>query len=255
MNMIDYKGNMKKMIEFGNGVITEERFVEKPGVGILSKTELTNEGKDIFNTLNIDTSKEEYEQIGEFAGRITYNTFPSTPKDSAEYTKNMVEHHQHLSVFSSVVVTFLVAGISVETTLEFVAHHEGDVARITSSNTKAMNDCYYRVQGTEEERALQKEIVKDSIKIIKQHDAHNRMKTEFANMTLAATKTSAFSISMNIKNWHKTLIGRLSKKGNETEVREVCEIIANKLHNLYPSVIQKPEEYYELSNGEKYKMD
>lgn len=57
----------------------------------------------------------------------------------------MVEHHQHLSVFSSVVVTFLVAGISVETTLEFVAHHEGDVARITSSNTKAMNDCYYRV--------------------------------------------------------------------------------------------------------------
>lgn len=253
--MIDYKGNMKKMIEFGNGVITEGRFVEKPGVGIISKTELTNEGKDIFNALNIDTSKKEHEQIGEFAGRITYNTFPSVPKDSAEYTKNMVEHHQHLSVFSSVVVTFLVAGISVETTLEFVAHHEGDVTRLTSSNTKAMNDCYYRVQGTEMERTLQKEIIQDSIKRIEQYNAHNRMKTEFANMMWNANKVNAFMITMNIKNWHKTLIGRLSEQGNETEVREVCEIIANELHNLYPSVILKPEEYYKLSNGEKYKMD
>lgn len=81
------------------------------------------------------------------------------------------------------------------------------------------------------------------------------MKTEFANMMWNANKVNAFTITMNIKNWHKTLIGRLSGQGVETEVREVCEIIANELHNLYPSVILKPEEYYKLSNGEKYKMN
>ncbi len=43
-------------------------------------------------------------------------------------------------------VTFLISGVSVETSLELIAHKEASVARLTSSKTNAMNLPLFRVQ-------------------------------------------------------------------------------------------------------------
>lgn len=45
--------------------------------------------------------------------------------------------------------TFLICGISVETSLELVAHKEARVARLTSSKTKASSNLTFRVQGSD----------------------------------------------------------------------------------------------------------
>lgn len=44
------------------------------------------------------------------------------------------------------VVTFLISGVTIETSLELVAHKEASVARLTSSKTHAMNLPLFRVQ-------------------------------------------------------------------------------------------------------------
>jgi hypothetical protein len=254
--MLNYTNNMIKMIESGDGVIADSIFVLKPGVSILTKTVLTQEAVDLFEDMHIDTSKEVYQQIGEFNGKLTYNSFADSVTDSNLYTDNMVNKHQHLSVFSGLEIMVLVSGVAIETVLEFVAHHEGKVARLTSSKTKAMSDCLYRVQGHYAQMNAQMAFIKSFLKL--RNSAKGTIEgdnaVELFNMLNLGSKVGAFTISMSLKDWHKTLIGRLSKSGVELDVQEVCELIANKLYDLYPMVIKPASEYYAMKNGAKYKL-
>lgn len=57
---------------------------------------------------------------------------------------------------------------------------------------------------------------------------------------------------MNIKDWHKTMIGRLSKHGVEYEMLEIMESILEILKNEYPLFFNTKEEYYAMNNNQKY---
>jgi hypothetical protein len=59
----------------------------------------------------------------------------------------MIKKLKHLSVYAGNDITFLIAGCSIETALEFIAHHESRVARLTSSKTRAMSDTLYSIIG------------------------------------------------------------------------------------------------------------
>ncbi len=50
-------------------------------------------------------------------------------------------------MFGPINATFLLAGLSLETSLEFIAHSEARVARLTSSKTAAMSSPLFRLQG------------------------------------------------------------------------------------------------------------
>ncbi len=63
---------------------------------------------------------------------------------------------------------------------------------------------------------------------------------------------------MSIKDLHKLFIGRISPHGNEQEVQEVCSMMCDLLHERYPLIIDKSEDYYKRNtapdtegNGEK----
>jgi thymidylate synthase ThyX len=94
--------------------------------------------------LNIN-SNQDYLSSGEFKGRITYLSFKkeSTEEDAKKYHDLMIKKLKHLSVYAGNDITFLIAGCSIETALEFIAHHESRVARLTSSKTRAMSDTLY----------------------------------------------------------------------------------------------------------------
>jgi hypothetical protein len=68
----------------------------------------------------------------------------------------------------------------------------------------------------------------------------------------------AFTYKMSIKDLHKLFIGRISPHGNEQEVQEVCSMMCDLLHERYPLIIDKSEDYYKRNtapdtegNGEK----
>ena len=73
---------------------------------------------------------------------------------------------------------------------------------------------------------------------------------EVRNMLHAGNKCGALFMTMSLKDWHKTLVGRLVP-GNEAEVMEVCAMIADQLHDKYPTIVKSAREYMGGSNKDK----
>lgn len=164
--------------------------------------------------------------------------------------------------------TFLVAGASVETMLEFVAHGEARVARLTSSRTAAMRHPLIRVL-PDRDPAPQKAYhtslrskraqlrhqlrVPPSPWVGADSDATaGRGAEEIDNNAESAAKAAAFVITMSVLDWHKTLIGRCSREGNESDVVRIACTIADALHALFPAHIWPSERYRGAANSLKY---
>jgi len=254
-----FRDRLKSLIEASGGQLDETGlFVTKPGCQILNLTTETKEAEQLYNLFNIDTDRPLYEQRSEFKSRITYLAFRQQKMNSQDYNQKMAQEFQHLSVHSSTQVEFLIAGVSIETCLEFVAHGEARVARLTSSKTKAMDDTLYRIQGTPEEQEIQKRFTLSFLEMKKDFETQYQPRTkssdgtELTNMLNLGTKANAFTYSMNLKDYHKLFIGRLSEHGNEKEVQEVCRMMCEELCERFPLVIKTPEQYYQMNNGSKY---
>ena len=159
-------------------------------------------------------------------------------------------------VRSALHATFLLSGVSVETCLEFIAHSESSVARLTTSKTAAMNVPFYRVQGRDERGLTQClqliQNARSSFEVRLNPRTTWEDGTELFNMTAAGCKATAFAYTMKIVDFHKLFIGRMGASGNEKEVRDVARRMANMLHKLYPSIILSADEYLSISNGAKY---
>lgn len=257
--LLNYREKMAALIVENGGELDDSgRFVVKPGCSILSLSQETDNGSSLYALLNIDTNRPAYEQRAEFKSRLTYLSFLSEPNNGGVYNKKMAQDYQHLSVHSSTYVEFLIAGVSVETCLEFVSHAEAKVARLTSSKTKAMDDTLYRLQGNDKEQQFQKQFIQQFLQFKHSLEAEGRPRdlsshgTEFTNMLNLCSKVNVFTYCMNLKDYHKLFIGRLSTEGNEQEVQEVCTMMCRQLHEKFPLVIREPNYYYESNNGKKY---
>jgi thymidylate synthase ThyX len=250
---------MQRLILAAGGEIEDELFVARPGCMILSETRLSPEAQELYKAFHIDQERPAYEQNAEFKSRITYLSFRDEAADASGYNERMAKELQHLSVYSAQSVEFLIAGISIETSLELVAHGEASVGRLTSSKTKAMNETFYRIQGSLEERERQKAFTRDFLELFAVHktkwaqEGTGQNWTEFENMLNIPTKVTALTYTMKLKDYHKLFIGRLSPKGNETEVQEICAMMCERLHARFPMVIRSVDAYYAMNNGEKYR--
>jgi len=220
---------MNKIIEYTGGIIEDEIFVTKPGAMIMSETKPSYQCETLLEELNC-------ENIPEFNSKLTYLTYSNT---SPEYLKKITQDYGHLSVWATTHIEFLLAGISEETMLELMAHREANFSRITSSKTTAMNSPLYRIQGTLEQKLVQKNAIKSYKEILNKIT----LSTEFKNMLHPGCKCNIILYSMNLKDYHRLFQGRLKNKGNETEVKEICEMMCNMLHNKYPVIIREPEFY------------
>ena len=256
-----YQEKMATLILESGGTLDDSGlFVIKPGCAILNMTMDTEKGQQLYELLNIDTSRPTYEQRAEFKSRITYLSFNSSQADGRQYNKKMAQEYQHLSVHSSTYIEFLIAGVTIETCLEFVAHSEARVARLTSSKTKAMDESLYRLQGNKSEMNAQKQFVLNFIQLKSTFENQSNSRslsvngTEFTNMLNLCIKVNAFTYGMNLKDYHKLFIGRLSTEGNEQEVQEVCIMMCEHLHNHFPLVIRDPQYYYDTNTGKKYSV-
>ena len=191
--------------------------------------------------MNIDTERPEYEQHAEFNSRITYLSFKDKKGDSSLFNERMINEYEHRSVYNDEYVTFLIAGCALETELEFVAHNEATVARLTSSKTKAQDQPLFKLLKTKNYhnfRDTQEQIIAN-VEQEKKHFEYDDIRAnpstnEVFNVLNLANKVVSFTITMSIKNWHKTLIGRLSHQGVESDMLEIVEEIAKQLKAHYP---------------------
>jgi hypothetical protein len=154
-------------------------------------------------------------------------------------------------------VTFLLSGISIETSLEFVAHHEAKVARLTSSKTNAMNVPLFRVQGTD--TAQQRRFLATIITARTHFESSNQPRqtwgehgNELFNMIQPGCKVTAICYTMTLEDLHKLFIGRMTQSGNEQEVIHVAQRMATLLHSRYPTLIQSLDYYQTCGNIAKY---
>jgi len=238
------------------GGIVNDIFVEKVGVMMTKKSMVTERAKDLFNLLNIDGSLSEAEQHSEFNSRLTYLSFKENKVSAKDYNDKMINEFGHRSVYNDEHITFLVAGCSIETVLEFVAQREGTVSRLTSSKTKAQNETLYRlrVEGFSEDFIdLQKSVVKDFLSKIKnEYKKWSSAEEEVLNILNLGNKAGSFTISMSVKDWHKVFIGRFSYNGVESEMLEIITEIHAILYNEYPQFFCTKTDYFEMNNAKKY---
>jgi hypothetical protein len=152
-------------------------------------------------------------------------------------------------------VTFLISGISIETSLELIAHKEARVARLTTSKTNAMNIPLFRVHGNDtwSQKKYIEEILRYRGTFDRNFDSRKKWENEVWNMSMPGSKVTALCYSMTLKDFHSLFIGRMGPNGNEKEVREVVRLMANQLHSAYPQYINEADSYLEFSNAEKYK--
>jgi hypothetical protein len=253
-----YQERHKRLIESAGGAV-DGLFVMKTGVMITKKSQVTSDAISLMNALNIDDTRPEFEQHAEFNSRLTYLSFKDEKNSSEEFNNMMINKLEHRSVYNDEFVTFLIAGCSVETMTEFIAHNEATVARLTSSKTKAQNYPLFKINTkglSDEFIKLQKKIVLDTIKLKESFEGgsvrYNAQENEIFNQLTLGNKVSSFTITMSLKDWHKTLIGRLSENGVELEMLDIIEDIAVKLKSEYPVFFKTVDEYYALGNGQKY---
>ncbi len=135
--------------------------------------------------------------------------------------------------------TFFIAGVSVETSMELIAHREAKVARLTTSKTKAMDQPLYRI--TDDQPRWQKECHRRAMAANRYLDRHFTRETR--NMLHPGTKATALCYTMMLTDFHKLFLGRAPVEGNETEVREVIQQMHAALYALYPKVFNSWEWY------------
>lgn len=241
---------MHRLVRETGGAIEQERFVTRPGCMLIARTAATPAGRALMQGLNIGESAD-YADLAELGSRLTYLSFADAPdaERSRAYLTKVAVEAQHLSIFGASHATFLVAGIAVETSLELVAHREARVARLTTSNTKAMDAPLFRLQGSAEAQARQR---RDILAALAAFGPRADGERELANMQHPGSKATALTFTMCLKDFHTLFIGRLPARGNELEVREICARMCEILHTEYPLVIREPASYAGLDNGAKY---
>jgi adenylate kinase family enzyme len=166
--------------------------------------------------------------------------------------------------------TFLLAGVSVETSLELIAHSEASVARLTTSRTSAMDHPLYTLDGDVPAEPQIEYIAK----AVKQHQdffdqrhglrdtfskklsavEERKSAAEWFNVVQPGNKATVLSYTMRLCDFNKLFIGRLPVAGNENGVRHVLGRVCDKLHSIYPHVIRSREEYEKGSNQAKYQV-
>lgn len=211
--------------------------------------------------------------FNECSDNLIYNTQTHILKNIIELTGGYVEDEIFVikpgieligyakSPHPNNILTWVITGCSIEASMELIAHKEARVARLTTSKTKAMDKPLYRiygsVHGVQCDTRFQKEIIKQ-IQMIRTKWSHSQgsktIPQEIFNMSNCGNKCTALVYSMSLSDLHKLFIGRAGYNGNESEVRDIIQVMISQAHEKFPDYIWSYSEYLNSSNGSKYNL-
>lgn len=259
----DYRLSAIDLVEAGDGEVSEELFVEKPGALVLATDQgITNEARKLFDKLNLDSNQNDDDRLAEFIARITYLSFPNDPERAREESVKLHARLRELNHNSPYEVAtqrpnILVAGPSIETLFEMVANKYG-IGRVSSSRTEAMNSPLFRIpEGNDYLRTEIRSFLRETRARYDQwragldKDALKKDGTtpkdvlEVLNMLHPGTKAGHMVIAAAPDFWEKKLGRRLADHpdGVERELRAVLKPIADALNKVYPGIIHSSAYY------------
>ena len=249
-----YTERMIALVEAGGGQVSEQMFVDKPGVLVLSTAEgVRREALQLFDQLNIYTGQSNEDRLAEFTARITYLSFPNNPdqaKSESQRLHALLKASGHTSPYevAGLQPNVLVAGISIETMLEIIANKYA-IGRVCSSRTDAMTVPLFRVPdaGPEVQRVIRAYIKSVAplhsalIASVMQSDTQGlsgKDLKEIINMGHPGYKAGFMVVAATPDFWEKKIARRLSDNpdGVELELRGILKQLADALHQVCPEI-------------------
>ena len=236
---MNYQEMHKRLIIESSGIV-ENNIIIEPGVKIIAKTELTDFSKKLFEEIFISS-------LPDLNSKITYMNFVE------KNLEDIVSKLGHLSIYNDTYVSILITGISVEAELELIAHNEAKIARLTSSRTKAQEEPLFVLPDSYKNKMKEFESYINGIISLRNSTFDNpKNKDELEAYNYLPFKAVSLNMSMSLKDWHKTMIGRLSNEGVEIEIQKIFKKINQELRKEYPNIIKDVDWYYSQGNSKKY---
>lgn len=232
----------EKILDFMKADYNKDlKILKEPYVKIVNKTTTDKDIIKLYDILGIDKEQEEFYKDSEFCARLTYLSF-TNKSNLLDYHNNMIHNLKHLSPYAHIMVSILIVG-TVETLFEIVSHSELRISRLTSSNTKAMDNCYY--QDFEDINIcylskLDKDIISNELSKndFNNHGLkinHNKRVSEIYNMLKPSNKCGALVATGSLKDWRKIISSRSDEYGNETDIRIIVKKIKDILQSEFPN--------------------
>ncbi|MEO2202440.1 hypothetical protein ABGV42_01635 [Paenibacillus pabuli] len=234
----------------------ETRTVQEHGIVLLRDINgnITNEALRLFDSLNISKEQSNEDRLGDFTARITYLSFPTREYSPQNY-KNKLLSMGHSSPWSLKTISILVVGLSIETVLEFVSGYANRSGRLTSSDTKAMNNPYYYTGNN----ARLESLIGDFVRWRNSLDTTDLTLNE-SNQFQLASKCSAIVVSMEPQEWEELLDSRLDPDTHcEIEYENILKRIRSTVPVSLESVLRASDANmkrfieYAQDNGMFYK--
>ena len=202
----------KKLIQSLGGK-TLGNMVLKPAVNLIGKTEAINT-QPLINSLDVNSDPNK--SLLDINAKLSYLNFKPTPKDFAE--KILIDR-KHYNIGGNIHYSFIVAGVSLATLLEFTSS-TAQISRVTTSATNAMNKTLY-VGNTKDILAIEsfvnlRNAVVDCENSIEKNNSYN-----------LETKAVTFTVDYSIGDW-LWYIEKI-KTSNEIEFIQVLKEIERQL--------------------------
>lgn len=233
-NNWNYADKFKELVTVSGGK-TEGEYVITPGCLIVSRSQISSEASFLFDYVNIDQAAPGYERFAEFNYHLPHMNFPQSPRTGEEFV-NKGNHDYPHKAFKHMTVGFLLAGISLETSLEIAGQPGAEVTKVISSDTPAMNNPFYRIQGSPAEITEFKNYLSRVV-----NPSSFNLSTEFKNMMLPACKATIIVLTMSLCKYDALF--QQMKENHGTEFNEILALMCDKLSTSYPLAIKPTKEY------------
>ncbi|MNY85767.1 hypothetical protein D3C78_19670 [compost metagenome] len=196
-----------KLLITQSGGRVEGIFVKEHGIMLLSDEKgITHQAKHLFKEVNINQNQPLTKQLAEFTARLTYLSFPASPNYNPEAFHKRLTVMGHTSPYNLKPIAVLVAGLSIEAVLEIVSGKSNHSGRLTSSDTRAMDDTLYYLPKDADRKSVRWSI--HAIRFFRKF-LPAELSTLTRNQLNLANKASAIVVSMTHEEWMQLIDARL----------------------------------------------
>jgi hypothetical protein len=229
-----------------SGAAVTNRFVQSPGVMGIAETRMLPSAQELLGTFNPKANGSDAAMLAELAARQTYLAVSTGGVETGEYVNRIVNGSGHRSVARAASITHLFTGITVPCVIELI-RRGGEIARLTTSKTKAMDQPFYRVFGEVDEQLWQFSAI-DRFKALRgsfgaELNDSSPDRRELFNLCDLQSKTIPLLHTMNLTQWHTLLKNSFASKGVNPEFRHLLALCADRLCERHPVLFLSRDSY------------
>ena len=233
-NNWNYQDKFREIVNTTGGK-TDVGYVLSSGCMIVTTSSITSESSFLFDYVNIDSAAPGYERLAEFNTHLPHLDFKQSQRTGKNFHENGPIKYSP-GAFKHMSVGFILAGISLETSFDLTNQPGAKVTKLISSDTLAMNDPFYRIQGTESQISEFKSYLSRVV-----NPSSFSLPTEFKNMMLPSCKATIIVFTMNLCEYDELFRKLIEPHGSE--FKEILSLMCDKLSRSYPLAIRPTKEY------------